>query len=383
MATYRAYFWLGIVSAALAAGLWANAVTVSPPLLRSCAIPEPTLGALVVAVAVANPSILSTVSIGGDDRVVRVVRIHVEEGNQPLFVLVVADQPVIFSVSGAVGRVERFITFGREAIRNAPLVGVTGIVADKVTQIAAIDWSIEEEYRALIKRGVWVEHYGPAYCAAEAGWIARAKEPGSRDKLFSKFSQKLNQVSGGPMATDVFIPSGRLEGTSTEPIPYPPPRADFGKMIEAEIRQEWRGGIETLDPARVVSLLPVKSYEVLPGSAGMLQLLDRNVLELVGTQSFTVIGLDKSPDGAGLVIPEKPRISVDSRPRAYRIAKQMRFPAELHGRWDFTFCLPSGISMPEGDPGSSVMIRELDGKVLKGGNFIMEGELRPDVCKDD
>ncbi len=333
-----------------------------------------------VAAAVEQPRILSTVTIGDDDRVVNVLRIHIEEGGQQLFILAVADRPVIFSVFGAVARVERFVTLGSVAVRNAPMIGVAGIAAEKVTPIAATDWAVEERVRADMKRGIIYEHYRPAYCAPSAGWVLNAKQNGRLDNLFPKLSRKINQVVGSTFATDVFLPSGRTEGNSTERIPYPPPSSDFRQQIEAEMQQEWPGGIQSLEAGSVLSALPVKAYDVLPAGAGMLQLIDRGVLRPVGNQAVTIIGLEKAPEG-GLIIPNDPKVSSVSRPRAYRIEKPMRFPAELDGRWDFTFCLPAGMTLPTGKPGASTVILEDGGAVAVDRGQPSGVGSRPELCK--
>lgn len=342
------------------------------PLLRSCALPEPSVAAQVIAIGVKQPSILSTVTLGDDDSVIRVLRVHVEEGDQPLFVLAATDEPVIFSVSGAAERLERFVTFGTyNSVRNAPLVGVAGIAAEKVTPIAGLDWAQDQERR----RGT---DYRLVFCGPSASWVAGQKNT-NLGNLFPRFSRKVDGAAGTAVASDVYIPSGRVEGDSREPIPYPSPSSGYRRQIEAEMQQEWRGGIQALDPANVVSAHPVKSYDTLPGGAGILQLLDRGALQPVGEQIVTIIGLDKSLDGQGLVIPDKPRISESARPRAYRIMKTMRFPAGLTGRWDFTFCLPKGTPMPDGRPGASTVVEEGTGQVLLDRGNPGEGR-KPEMC---
>ncbi|MEQ1715345.1 MAG: hypothetical protein ABL907_05080 [Hyphomicrobium sp.] len=389
MSNIRALCALALFASAVVA-VWALAgrvelvisLSAEPPLLKSCDIPQPTPSARVVAVAVEQPRILSSVSIGNDDGIVNVLRIHIEEGDQPLFVLAVADRPVIFSVSGAVSRIERLVTAGHVAIRNAPIIGVAGLAAEKVSAIAAADWEVEERVRAEAKRGVIHEHFGSAYCTPSSGWFLAGQKSGKLDNLLPR-RLRIDQVAGGIFATDVSLPSARVEGGSMEPIPYPTPSNDFRRQIQAETQQEWPGGVETLDPALVVSMHRVKSQEVLPGGAGILQLLERNVIEPLGEQSVTIIGLDKSADGQGLVIPEKPRLSVITRPRAYRVLKPMRFPAELNGRWDFTFCLPAGMPMPEGRPGASTVILEQNGKVAIDRGNPNGGATRSEVCGKD
>ena len=50
------------------------------------------------------------------------------------------------------------------------------------------------------------------------------------------------------------------------------------RSLEAELRRFSPGGVIEIDPAKVVSPVPVASYDVLPQQAGLLQLMRSGAL---------------------------------------------------------------------------------------------------------
>ena len=329
------------------------------PLLTSCDFSQPSPQSKVVVVGVRKPRSYSTVGIGDEDQSVGVVTLKIEAGTEPLYVIAAAGSPTIWSVSGAIDRVERLVLTGpRDGVRNAPRVAATGITAAKVTTLAIEDSALNEPVRARIARGDNVELWQPALCGPTHGAVLFSKNVIS-SFLQKRFGRGVDAIAKSDRASLIAIPSGTIEGGSTEPIPYPPVTSDFRQQITAELQQEWPSGGSEIDPKAVVSVLPAVPYRVLPSGAGLLQLVDQKIIEPIGKQNVLVFGLEKTASGA-LAIGNDPG-TVISRPKAYRILQPMRFPPGLDGRWDITFCWPLGLPYPNGHSGSSRVMAELMG----------------------
>src|ERR1051326_7344532 len=92
-------------------------------------------------------------------------------------------------------------------------------------------------------------------------------------------------------------------------------------------------GVVRIERERVVAGLPAQDYEVLPGEAGLLQLLEEGKLE---------------PGRNGELVVRAP----------------MRYPADLFGASSMRFLVPRGVPVPEGDPGHSCVMSEETGRAI-------------------
>jgi hypothetical protein len=98
----------------------------------------------------------------------------------------------------------------------------------------------------------------------------------------------------------------------------------------------------------VISAHPVKRYTVLPGRAGLAELVDGGALTIAGMSSGVRI------NGGDL----KPFTS----PSKFRITGKIRLPAGAVG----TFILPRDIPVPEGEVNQACLLSEADMKPLNG-----------------
>jgi Ca2+-binding EF-hand superfamily protein len=123
-----------------------------------CVIPKASDAARVAVLSAHRAEALSRVALGSQDVVTRTGEITIEEGPEPLYIVVISQEPTIWRVTGAVERVERLVAAtlttadanmrlgvagnvitlgeGPKAPSKAdtmPLVGVTGLPADRVT----------------------------------------------------------------------------------------------------------------------------------------------------------------------------------------------------------------------------------------------------------
>jgi hypothetical protein len=215
---------------------------------------------------------------------------------------------------------------GRSSANEKPLVGATGIAAEKITflgQAKCINYFTETPSSqaaiaaATVKReagkevSVIAARYGLADVAFPSGRIETTRDSNQGQLIILKQSGSL-----------------KIQGDTSNVIVQTGP-----SNLANELRRFSPGGVVEIDPRRVVASLPVERYEVLPQQAGLLQLVQAGKLEEKGGE--------------------------------FLIKQKIRFPAELHGAHSVKFLLLRGVPMPDGDPGHSEVISEETGEKLK------------------
>jgi hypothetical protein len=126
------------------------------------------------------------------------------------------------------------------------------------------------------------------------------------------------------------------------------PKGGLGEMLWREVQEDHAAGIAQIDVDAVIAAHPVKRYTVLPGRAGLAELVDAGALTIAGmSRGVRINGGDFKP----FTSPDK-----------FRIADKVRLPAGVAG----TFILPRGTPMPEGDLSQACVLSETDMKPLNG-----------------
>ena len=116
----------------------------------ACAMPAPSEKARIVLLSASRTDALSSVTLGSQDVVVYAGRVVVEQGREPLYLVIPTSSATIWQFSGAVERIERVIMTSSEAapkIGNAQqpnatrpsLVGATGIAPERVSFFGRAD----------------------------------------------------------------------------------------------------------------------------------------------------------------------------------------------------------------------------------------------------
>jgi hypothetical protein len=251
---------------------------------------------------------------------------------------------MIWQVSGAVGRVKQFVVAAQQG-SPVPHVGVTGLPKDRVMVLPNTDcfkyFSNDQEAVA-------------AKSAAAA--LLGGKVP---DLMVGKYT--LSRI--------------RLPvGTSSDTHPYENalavPKTAAALAVHQELLRYNKGGVAINDPKAVVSAAPAKVYDVLPQAAGLLQLIEKGVLEVsVYSRAYEFDGMRVIGfEGRRVVGGEKP-IEVSKVPTAFRILGPMQFPAGLDVGHSVEFSIAPGIAMPKNSPGASSVTCEVTGKPIKPGEI--------------
>jgi len=294
----------------------------------TCAMPAASPDAEVVGVGLQYLTALSNLAIGTQDVAVHVGRLVVAPGDTPVYAVLSSGDAVIWQVSGAVERLEHLVlhtvrsTMASPSGPQAPLLGATGIPAERVTFLGRPDC-----FRILTEV--------PSVEVAVAA--ARIREHSGREpRMFA-------EVIGG----EVHVPSGEMPGAGDWIIRWPRYVVPgFGAVrivgepgnatvvtdpvdAQAEFERYTPGGVVEIDPEDVISTLPVEPYEILPEEAGLLQLLERGAITM-------------------------------NRLGQYVVHEKIRIPADI----DDNFLLLRGVPLPEGSPGRSHFISEETGEEI-------------------
>jgi hypothetical protein len=299
---------------------------------EDCKLLRPSAEAEIIFMGAFQGGALSTVTVAGFDSTTSIVSIEVEDGNAPFYVFVVARSPVIWKLSGAVDRIESFPVevAGTDA-------GVIGLPKDKITFARANDCGVTyalpsqpaltpdavARLELILDRKVSV-HLGVDRrrpFKIPTGKINREYQYQSHAfEIIRRFASKDADFEVRPLTElDLSEPG--------EEIIYDP-----RDMLERFFPME----LMDIKPAEVVASGKVERYDLLPSTAGLLQLLAAGVLK-------------------------------ERMPRQYLIQKPMkRFPVDLLGSAAVTFILPGDLEMPGGDPGhSSVYSAETGACLIK------------------
>jgi hypothetical protein len=291
------------------------------PMGIACPMPKPSAAAKVVLIGSDETTAVSTVTIGSQDVAVGVGTITVEPGTEPIYLVVTSYRPTIWRLYGAVARIERLVLTStmpaptKDVPADKPLVGATGVPAERVT---------------FLQHTECVGHFETvpsrqATLAAIAVKIDSGMNPA--------------KVAGIYGLSEVSVPSGAIQGTKrgklviVSKIPVTVNGGDSNVIIMGDstatgidLRRFYPGGVVEIDPKSVVASMPVARYDVLPGRAGLAQLVKAGKLEVKNGE--------------------------------FLIKQKIRFPAELSNIYQVEFRLLKGVPRPDGNPGDSEVISD-------------------------
>jgi EF hand len=309
-----------------------------------CPIPAVPAGAHVSFIGVHGGAAVSNVSIGGDSELVDVAQVEIQQGTQPLYVVVTSSAAMIWQVTGAVDRVKGFVAASMTG-QTVPLSGVTGLPKSAVTILPTKD------------------------CLP---FFSNPDEPDGKRAVAAV------TVMLGGRAPDLVVGRTQLArirlpiGTSSEKQPYPnvapaPANMDASAVYE-ELLSDSPGGVVLIDPAQVVAADKVKLYGTLPGKAGLIQLIERGVLQISGWSRSVQLGGTRIIGGATIVGGGND-MRVSRVPSGFRIVGPMQFPAGLNGAHSVRFVIAPGVALPTGNPGQSNVVCESTGQVITPGQI--------------
>lgn len=323
-----------------------------------CALPAAAAQDRVLMIHTIGGGAWSDVALGGEARETNVVTLDVENGAEPLYVVVSSLKPVIWRVTGAAERISRLVLAGPHRMHDiaydedngvvvtppkAPeiMAGVTGLAIDKVMYLKG------DKSQGCLPFGMEI-HLG-------SGGVRYLNARGSDEEpviktLLGRDADKryegYNPVSL-TLGTDKISPVIPPENTAPTP-----------EGLDAEV---WKqalllqpGGLVRLKDEAIVTEARPQVYNVLPGWAGLAQLTQQGVLkaEKISPPATRVIVTDglttvvvRNHGGGEVVKNSDARILVTDD-WEFRLLKTVDvFPAGLEGAFATRFVLPKGISL--------------------------------------
>ncbi|GLK78587.1 hypothetical protein [Methylopila turkensis] len=282
----------------------------------SCEVPRAGEGQQIIAFGVYEGDAVPTATVVGQNEESTTAELVIEEGDQPLYVVLTSYDAMIWRVTGAKDRVARLVLASAKAGPSGlSAAGAVGLPAEKVT-IAA--------------RGCF-------------GSFSKTESPeanAARSALQRALGRAPDAFGGAYNASALTLPAMAAVKIQASRDPKDTP-AGFDPRTWRDALRFAPGGVVEIDPSTVVSGAPVVVYEVLPQQIGLAKLVGEGAIERVGG--------------------------------TFRIVKPIpRFPAGLAGAHSVGFSLAPGVPRPKGDLGHSCIAVE-DGSEPASGRFACRG----------
>ena len=316
-----------------------------------CDVPAPPRDARLVLLGAAKGRALSKTWIGSQDQLTSVVSVEIAPGPEPLYLVLASGSAMIWDIVGATERIAGVAAHGEAVLgsqdgtrpqrriasrvieglppRAKPLVGVIGVPREKVRFTA---------------------HTGCLVPATEA----TLKDDSAQDSAAMLLGRAADEIGGEYSAGTFRVPAARHFPDRPVRNAINLPKDGLGEMLWREARDDYPAGLAQIEPGSIVSAHQAGSYSVLPGRAGLAELVDRGALRITSMSH-------------GIRI-ENGNYSPFTSPDRFRITEKLRLPAGASG----TLTLPSDVPPPDGAFGDACVLTEPDMKPVGGS--------RPD-CK--
>ena len=281
-----------------------------PP--KECVVELPSKSARVIFLSGMYGAAVPNISLTGQGIETQAVKITIEEGVEPLYIVATAYRPIIWSISGATERVERFVA-SPSAQKNTEVVGVAGLKKSQVN---------------LTGKGC-LPHFSRPTDAS--GFVAKAK-------WAQLIKRQPDIMFGGETLRAVSLPEEGIAEDALKDWQPNDPKLTHEERLRYVFKKTRIDGILKLRKEDVISADPIEIYGVLPGDAGLIQLIDKGVLDMVDHKTF-------------------------------RITKPLkRLPAPVSRPSTNAFILGKGLPMPEELTGNIRIFAEESGDCLYGRN---------------
>lgn len=263
---------------------------------------------------------VSTVALGPQDEETTVIDVAVDAG-QPLYLIASGYGHVVLDVRGARDRIERLVLL--PWMKGA--LGVRGVPRERVT--------FADQRACDLPYGLYK---GPP------GLI----QPRVRELL----GTPATMIGGEYSFMSAHIADRQLS------VSKAPSRYRHGEPLIDELMRAYEGGVRKLTPSMIVTSATAEPYRVLPGGAGLVQLLNAGKLA-VGSRA----DIDRWLEAAAARGDSSVTSLLELRQRlqgnkVFVVRGATDFPAGLCGAHSVAFIVPAGVPMPAGDPCHSIVL---------------------------
>jgi exonuclease III len=284
-----------------------------------CDLPKPGSNQLLAVLGASRGELQPNVTVAGQDATTGLMLVKIEPGEQPLYLFLISQKPMIWHLQGATNRIARVVAVrSDDKILETEGVGVVGVRSDKVTLLQPNScgrYFTDSQTQEAMALGQAIEQ-------------SVGRHP---DTMNAVLSAKMIAMPSGTVIAKNKIQHLVITGDqqiSVQGSNFTVVRGDsVADLITLENYYAPWNSLISIDPLAVVTADKAEPYDVLPGAYGLRQLVEAGQLQ-------------RTDDG-------------------YRIVKPIsRFPASLTGTGTDTFILPTGVPMPAGDATGLKIITE-------------------------
>lgn len=244
----------------------------------NCGTSSPAQTDEFVFVSTYDGTAASNLALDGQGAETRVATLEVEPGPGQVFLLLASQRPVVWNLTGDLGRLTRVVV-QRAGIRDGSgEAGVTGVTADKVTFLAP-DTCVEaiSEYDDELSPIVVL---GP--------WLTWQRTP---SLILATNNMRKSFVPSGRVASERSFPVANFDlithNELFEPFGDSFVKSPMDAATVSVLRSYWSGsygameGVFFFKPGEVITSGPEEFYEVIPGAAGVIQLIKNGTLRVL------------------------------------------------------------------------------------------------------
>ncbi|MCC2096154.1 MAG: hypothetical protein KDJ29_04650, partial [Hyphomicrobiales bacterium] len=289
--------------------------------LLKCRFTDMPKGAKPVFASAYRGQGLANLTFKGRQQLVSVAHLNIEEGPDNLALILSAPGNVVWQITGAKDRVAKVYIGSRFSLGGKSTVAVSGIDKAKVHFVES-SACMPYSFSSAIER-------------TQIMYSLRAVIG----------VQPLAAVHVGG-AGQMSLPSGKLDTKAGNPLAIAAPKGSPGSVFWTAVMRSFPNGIIRLNAKEVVSQMPMETGEVLPGRAGLAQLIDQGALELPKSTSI----------GAALLLPLS----------EVRIVAPITMPTGLGRSVVRKFVLARNVKVPTGLQSQVCVVSEADGKPVAG-----------------
>ncbi|TQV83815.1 hypothetical protein [Denitrobaculum tricleocarpae] len=299
--------------------------------LANCRLPEIAPEQEFLFVSAGTGTVLTNVVLDDQEETARYKHLTIEPGRKKLVLALTGSRALIWRISGATERVAHVIVGSPPRSKRDPdnvkAAGVIGIESGKVTFAQA------------------------PYCVPYVASAEKAQEKQLAATLLQLAGREPGHSSFDAGAGTLALPSMQLDKTQdTENLLNLPDNGGAGALMWARFKGENPMGVVDVDPATVVTNGNADRRDLLPGEAGLAQLLDQGAIEPAAYNVSYLLGNSRvtrgmKPGSAG------PAFLSDREiiwfPSHYRVLKKFRMPADLCGLGGPYFVKTPGVPEPD------------------------------------
>lgn len=319
-----------------------------------CGLPSIPKAAKLIVVSAYEGQALSSVALGGDDKVVTATRIIIEPGPEPLALVLTSFAANIWQIEGDIGRVTSVIAQSHIRDRaGSARAGVTGVSRNKVRFAKTGSCLLYERQTIDRPRGriaIALSRNGNIVATALPPAATSPDAIGIPTRFALELGHDPDYVFPLSKLSTIALPSGSIDNDTQFPNAVSAPTSKDARDVWNVMLRHNPKGVADLDPTRVVAATTAHRFSVLPKEAGLAWYVQTGALEVSGTRRQARVGnitieltTDTVTDEAGNEV--KP----ETVPSKYTIRRQITIPAGLVRGHEATFVLPQGIPEPDGN----------------------------------